>query len=190
MRKEDLFEKDTTLLFGPYTPPLCDVGDWLDDAYYGRIEVRGFMEAPLAWPVGRKKGPKAPILTPELVRAVQSESAYAVAYWWGISISQVQNYRRWLSVPRRTEGTSRLLSINRQSTPPEALTHRRGVPLSPAVRQMLLDHARAPKSKEWKAQLSAKRKGKPQPPHVQEMLRRQSKAALSKRWGKAESEDE
>ena len=151
MRKEDLADKDHALLFGPYDPPLCDAGDWLDDAYYGRVQVAGFLEAPLPWPRRRGKGPPAPILTPELVRAIETESAYAVAYWWGVSISQVQNYRRWLKVPRRTEGTARLLAINRQSTPAEAVANRRGKPLEQHVRAMLLEHARRPKTDDWKA---------------------------------------
>jgi hypothetical protein len=156
MRKDELSDKDHTLLFGPYRAPTCVAGDWLDDAYYGRCEVAGFTTAPMSWPRARRKGPAAPILTDELVRAVKSESACAVAYWWGISYTQVQNWRRWMGVGRRTEGTARLLANSAKSAPAVAVreaiaSRKRGKPQPAHVRAMLLEHAKKPKPKEWAA---------------------------------------
>ncbi len=153
MKKDELADKDHELLFGPYRAPSCAIGDWLDDAYYGHVEVVGFTDAPMSWPRPRRKGPPAPILTEELVRAIKSESAYAVAYWWGVSITQVQNWRRWTGVGRRTEGTARLLANNAKSMPDDVreavASRRRGQPQPAHVRAMLLEHAKQPKSKEW-----------------------------------------
>lgn len=156
MRKEELRDKDHTLLFGPYTAPLCKPGDELDDAHYGRVLVAGFTEAPLSWPRPRRKGPPAPVLTGGLLDAIRQESAYAVAYWWGVSIAQVQNWRRWLEVDPHTPGTVRLLAQNAKAMPAEvreaAAARRRGQPQPAHVRAMLLDYAKQPKSEQWISQ--------------------------------------
>lgn len=153
MRKDELQHKDHTLLFGPYRPPVCKVGDVLDDEHYGRVVVAGFTDAPMSWPRPRRKGPPAPVLTGQLLDAIRQESAYAVAYWWGVSITQVQNWRSWLEVDRVTPGTSRLLAANAKSMPAEVreavASRRRGQPQPTHVRAMLLDYAKQPKSPEW-----------------------------------------
>lgn len=156
MRKDELQEKDHTLLFGPYTAPACKIGDELDDAHYGRVVVAGFTDAPLSWPRPRRKGPPAPVLTGQLLDAIRQESAYAVAYWWGVSITQVQNWRSWLGVERRTPGTARLLAENAKAMPADVreavAERRRGKPQPAHVRAMLLEHAKQPKSPEWISQ--------------------------------------
>ncbi len=153
MRKDDLQSKDHTLLFGPYEPPSCKVGDFLDDAYYGRVMVAGFTDAPISWPRPRRKGPRAPVLAGQLLDAIRQESAYAVAYWWGVSITQVQNWRRWLDVERCTPGTVRLLANNARAVPADVreavAARRRGQPQPEHVRAMLLEYAKQPKSSEW-----------------------------------------
>lgn len=153
MRKDELQDKDHTLLFGPYTAPACKIGDVLDDAHYGRVVVGGFTDAPVSWPRPRRKGRPAPVLTGQLLDAIRQESAYAVAYWWGASITQVQNWRRWLDVDRLTPGTARLLAANAKAMPAEVreaiAQARRGQPQPDHVRAMLLSYAKQPKSPEW-----------------------------------------
>jgi hypothetical protein len=159
MKKDELAGKDHTLMFGPYKAPACAPGAWLDDAHYGKVQVGGFTSAPLSWPKPRRKGPPAPVLTSELVSAIQTESAYAVAYWWGVSISQVNNWRRWLGVDRLTEGTARLLASNAREMSPEIresiAARRRGKPQPEHVKEHLLKYAKAPKSKEWAVRAKA-----------------------------------
>lgn len=106
------------LLRDDYTAPKCRVGDWIDDELLGRVEVMGWTEAPKSWPRIRRKGPAGPVLTSDLARAVRTESAKAVAYWWGVNVSQVQRWRRELGVDRVTEGTRERLRAARAAMPP------------------------------------------------------------------------
>lgn len=156
------------LIAGPYTPPRCRSGDWLDDEILGRVEVMGWTDAPLSWPRIRRKGPAGPVLTAELARAVRMESAAAVAHWWGMSKDQVRKLRQALGVERVTEGTRRVLQENRAAMPPDVAARataqlqtpevrersaaaRRGKPASEALRAAALRGARQPKSPEWGA---------------------------------------
>lgn len=157
-----------TLIAGPYQPPRCRPGDWLDDEILGRVKVMGWTDAPLSWPRIRRKGPAGPVLTAELARAVRTESAAAVAHWWGMSKDQVRKLRQALDVDRVTEGTRRVLQENRAAMPPDVAARataqlqtpqvrersaaaRRGRPASDALRAAALRGARQPKSPEWSA---------------------------------------
>ena len=52
----------------------------------------------------------------ELARAVRSESAAAVQYWWGASSQAVKNWRRALDVDRVSNpGTNRLIRRSAQA---------------------------------------------------------------------------
>ena len=94
-----------TLLAGPYRPPACRRGDWLNDAARGRVQVGGWTAAPIPWPRRRKTGRAALILTPELARAVRVESVAAICHWWGVGATTVWAWRQTLGVARVTEGT-------------------------------------------------------------------------------------
>src|SRR5438105_294244 len=96
------------LRHGPYMTPRCRVGDKLPCEHRGReVTVGGITDAPIPWPFGGK-GPQSPILCGDLIRAVQFESAIAVAHHWGVDKKTVRNWRRALGVPRTNEGTRRL----------------------------------------------------------------------------------
>jgi hypothetical protein len=66
--------------------------------------------APIPWPLGRQRAHAklAPIVTTELERAIRTESALAMQYWWGVGNWLVSKWRRELGVPLMNEGTSRL----------------------------------------------------------------------------------
>lgn len=86
----------------------------------------------------------------------KDELQNAVSYWWGVSITQVQNWRSRLGVERRTPGTARLLAENAKAMPAEVreaiAERRRGKPQPAHVRAMLLEHAKLPKSPKWISQ--------------------------------------
>lgn len=109
----------TGLIGAPYRPPECRVGDWIDDEIDGKIEVGGWTDAPIAWPRRKKNGRPSLILTAELARAVCTESAEAVCYWWGVGPTKVWQWRQALGVGRVTPGTRALLQ-ERTGVPPEA----------------------------------------------------------------------
>ncbi len=99
------------LLYGPYVPPKCRLGDKLACEYRGR-EVRFLCltDAPIQWPSAVARGSMSPILCGDLIRAVRLESEIAVAHHWGVSRQTVFKWRRALGVPAMNEGSTRLYS--------------------------------------------------------------------------------
>lgn len=120
------------LIAGPYLPPACKVGDWIDDEVDGRLEVGGWTVAPISWPRRKKTGRASLILCGDLVRAVQTESSEAVAHWWGVGVTKVWMWRRALGVGRVTDGTRKLLQ-ERTGVPPEAAARGRAAASAPEV---------------------------------------------------------
>ena len=118
------------LLAGPYLPPACRAGDWLDDEIEGRIEFGGWTSAPSPWPRRKKTGRASLILTAELARAVRTESVEAICHWWGVRPTKVWMWRQALGVGRVTEGTRALLQ-ERTGVPPEAAARGRERAASP-----------------------------------------------------------
>lgn len=127
----------------PYRPPSCGVGAWLDDAIVGRVQVGGGSTAPLSWPVRRTGGKPAVIVTPDLVRALETESAKAIAFWWGIHKDCVRRWRRALKLPTDTPGSQSLKQALSDS--------RRGQPAHPDTRAALLRGATKSKPEGWGA---------------------------------------
>lgn len=149
----------TDLIAGPYRPPACRVGDWLDDEIAGRVEVGGWTAAPISWPRRKKTGRASLILTGEMARAVRTESVAAICHWWGVGATKVWMWRRALGVDT-TDGSQR---IARRGVPPEAAARgrvraaepdararmaesKRGQPVSPERRLQLIQQARRPRS--------------------------------------------
>jgi len=98
----------TPLIAGPYHPPACERGSILVCQRFGRQTVAGFSSAPIPWPVAARQGGTHPlILCGDLVRAIRTESAAAVAYHWGVSRFTVHDWRQVLGIGRFTVGTQR-----------------------------------------------------------------------------------
>ncbi|HCG1082800.1 TPA: hypothetical protein NJF95_005248 [Pseudomonas aeruginosa] len=89
------------LLGAPYTSPLVIPGDWLVDELEGAVEVGGFTDDLFRWPTRKRSGRPSPILCGDLLRAVRTECAESVQFWWGFSPSLVGRWRRALGVTRR-----------------------------------------------------------------------------------------
>jgi hypothetical protein len=99
------------LLFGPYRTPRFAYGADRLCALRGEVILCGLTEAPIPWPVGKKRvgsRGRAIVLFGALVKAVKRESAQAVAYWWGVSAWTVWRWRKALDVRPTNEGTHRL----------------------------------------------------------------------------------
>lgn len=156
------------LIAGPYQAPRCRVGDWLDDEILGAVEVMGWTEAPLSWPRIRRKGPAGPVMTAELARAVRTESAVAVAYWWGTSTDQVRRWRQALGVERLNEGTRRALREARAAMDPATVARNLAALQTPEVRARSAEgRRRAPLTPEGRAALQAAGRevgSRPKPP--------------------------
>lgn len=135
------------LIGGPYRPPTCREGDWLDDAIVGRIQVGGWSTAPLSWPVRKYRGLPSLVVTPDLVRALETESAMAIAAWWGVHHDCVRRWRRTLKLPTKTAGSKALKEV--------IDARRRGRPAHPNTKAALLRGASQPKAAEWGAKANA-----------------------------------
>ncbi len=100
------------LLYGPYAPPKCKIGDSLLCEHRGReVKVRCLTDAPIHLVPARPRigGTRAsPILCGDLIRAVERESEIAVAHHWGVGPSLVSLWRRALEVSPANQGTRRL----------------------------------------------------------------------------------
>lgn len=155
MRKHaKLRDKLPPLVAGPYVPPPCRPGDWINDELLGLVEVAGFTAAPLSWPRRKHRGLPVLIVTPELVRAVRTESRQVLALWLGVSGDRIWRWRREFDVGRATPGTSQLLAKQGFSAERQA---------------ELRELANAPEARERAA---AKRRGKPAHPRTREALQR------------------
>lgn len=95
-------------LLGEYSPPDMKRSDWLFCEVRGKVQVGGYTDAPIPWPRLLKGGRHVHIMCEDLVRAVQTESAKAVAYWFNVNPRTVRLWRRRLGVPKNTPGTIKL----------------------------------------------------------------------------------
>lgn len=161
MRERISFE----LIGGPYAMPRCRVGGILTCEVRGRdVRVGGVHDAPISWPTIYRGGPPSLIVCGDLIRALKTESAIAVAHHWGVALSTVCHWRQALGVPRWTPGTTRLImyyfkkgqkkSLSATARAKHSAT-RRGRPLSPEFRAAALRAAKRPKSAAWKRKMSA-----------------------------------
>src|SRR5207249_4797490 len=96
------------LLFGPYTRPRTRRGAFLFCELRGTVNVGNYSDGPIPWPM--KWRTRSLILCGDLVRAVQQESALAVAHHWAVCTDIVSKWRRSLEVEPITAGTRRLKS--------------------------------------------------------------------------------
>jgi len=157
------------LLYGPYLPPKCQVGDKLLCESRGReVTVLGMSVGLIPWPTTQGNGRNSLILCGELIRAVRLESEIAVAHHWGVAQSTVGTWRRALEVPRMTLGSRRLrIEFATESLTPEVRAMARaamhstevraklsaakaGRPVHPNTIAALLEAAQRPKSDDWK----------------------------------------
>src|SRR5437667_312818 len=98
-------ENRVQLLFAPYQPPplkrsdraFCQYRDCL-------VVVTSWTDAPIPWPRCRALdshgGGSGPLVDDELARAIQSESATAIRYWWGVNVNTVARWRRLFGLGR------------------------------------------------------------------------------------------
>lgn len=124
------------LIRGPYWPPRCDVGQKFPCSIRGPRVVRGMTDAPISWPFAyAEKGKRQLLVSGDLERAIRGESAKAVAYHFGVSRDQVQDWRRSLGVGRMTAGTTALW----RSLFPSRIKHRGPGQIANLVRRMSPD---------------------------------------------------
>jgi len=152
------------LLYGPYFPPACRVGETLECEVLGReVIVGGMHDSPIPWPYRRKKGRHSLIVCGDLVRAIRVEMAKAVGYHWGVGASTVWLWRKALGAPWLTEQALALIcqaldkgretsqSLEVRAKMSAAHVHRT---ISPLFRERAREASKRPKLEEWKRLMS------------------------------------
>jgi hypothetical protein len=120
------------LLHGPYQAPRLHVGDRASCLFRDRdVVVTSWTDALISWPralPGGEKGHPGLLVDEELARAISTESAAAVRFWWGVSAGVVHRWRKALGVGRMDSEGSRRLILAASEKGADAV---RGVPLPP-----------------------------------------------------------
>ncbi len=65
-------------LLGSYTTPKCRIGQWLRCTVFGEVQVVGYSDAHIPWPVCKRGKWRVPIVFKGLEQAVRRESAQGV----------------------------------------------------------------------------------------------------------------
>jgi len=103
------------LLFGPYHPPRLKRGS--RSFCFARdcdVVITTWTAARISWPhciaLDSSGAGSGILVDEELARAIRNESAVAIRYWWGVSVSTVARWRKSLGVKRADpEGSRRLI---------------------------------------------------------------------------------
>ena len=150
------------LLHGPYESPKVKLGAIVTCEYRDTdVVIAGWTDALFPWPCCRVRGRRSgygPWVGAGLAAAVRTESAIAVAHWWGVGVFTVRRWRRALGVGHITSGTHALYvgyapekclrpDVQAAAHTPELrervsqklIRQRRGKPGNPASIQALLD---------------------------------------------------
>src|SRR5262245_7843833 len=104
------------LLFGPYTPPKLKRDDRANCLVRDcTVVITSISAGRIPWPRPRARdqrggGGSGLLVDEELARAVRSEPAAAVMYWWGVGVHAVWRWRKALGVGRMdSPGRRRLI---------------------------------------------------------------------------------
>src|SRR5262245_50859318 len=88
------------LIAGPYHPPALRVGARVFcHPRNSAVVVTSITDARLPWPRCRAigiRGGSGLLVDDELLRAIRTEAAVAVAHWWGVPQTRVTTWRRAL----------------------------------------------------------------------------------------------
>ena len=150
-------DADRFRLLGTYRTPRFRIGQRVRCQVRGEVVITGISAGPIAWPIGRGgRGRHSLVVFKGLARAVRREANQAVAHWFGVDPQTVSKWRRMLSVPRATPGTSRLHRLTANT---------------PAVIEGLRKATAKAGDPERCRKIADAKRGKPRPPHVAEAVR-------------------
>lgn len=158
----DSIEQEEKVRFvgGPYAPPLVPIGGWLKCQIRGMVQVGGYTNALIPWPVAVKH-PRQMILCGDLLTALKTESRLAVCFHFGISPQSVSGYKKHLGIERLTAGGMRLFwktiklsgSDEARAKMSRQREGRRDL-MTPEDRERLRAIQKRPKTEAWKAKVA------------------------------------
>src|SRR5713101_4032555 len=105
---------DVTLFSRLYTQPKLGRGGrtfWLYRVC--DVKIISWTDAPIPWPrcrlIDSLRGQPSPLVDDELARAIRTESAVAIKFWWGVGTKAVWQWRKAFEISRYgTPGSNRL----------------------------------------------------------------------------------
>jgi hypothetical protein len=106
-------------------PPLHP-GDRATCRLRGTVVITAWTDAPISWPRCRaleSRGGSGVLLDDELARAVRTESAAAVMYWWGVTEGVVWRWRKVWGVTKTNN--SRTYELLTEAVRPAPMPTRR-----------------------------------------------------------------
>jgi hypothetical protein len=108
------------LLYGPYKAPRLKKGDRARCLLKNcLVEIKNWSNARIPWPHGvpvGKRGHPSHLVDKELARAIRTEAAVAIRFWWGVSKGVVWRWRKALGVGLMdAPGTRRVIQLNAQA---------------------------------------------------------------------------
>jgi hypothetical protein len=113
--------KDRNKLLGaPYRAPSLRVGDRATCLYRDcEVIVTSWTDTRISWPRCRPvdvvRSHPTLLVDKELARAIRTESAAALRYWWGVGVKLVWKWRRAFAIDRTgTPGSARLVQAAAQ----------------------------------------------------------------------------
>jgi hypothetical protein len=97
-------------LLSKYKTPRFRIGRKVFCEIRGEVTICGINDTPIPWPLCKRgRGSRSLVVYKDLLKALRRESNQAIAHWWGVAVVTVSKWRRFLGIPRTTEGSSRIL---------------------------------------------------------------------------------
>lgn len=153
-------EETVRLVDGPYIPPILGIGAWLKCELRGDLQVGGYSNALIPWPVAMGHA-KQLVICRDFLRALKTESREAVAFHFGISRGLISELRRKLGIERLTPGSFRLfrrtIELARTDEARAKISRAnegKGDKMSPEDREKLREIQRRPKPKAWRERMA------------------------------------
>lgn len=145
---------------GPYLPPIVGIGGWLKCELRGELQVGGYSNALIPWPIAVGKA-KQLIICGDFIRALKTESREAVVFHFGFSRALISELRRKLGIERYTAGSYRLFrrNIDLARTDEARAKISRALEgqedhMTPEAREQLREIQKRPKTQAWRERMA------------------------------------
>jgi hypothetical protein len=96
-----VIDADRHRLLGKYRTPRYRIGQKVRCQVRGKVVIVGLSDAPIPWPLCKRRKWLVPVVYQGLARALRLESAQAIVHHWGVGQVSVSRWRKALGVGHR-----------------------------------------------------------------------------------------